>query len=180
MNTFYILPNEYASLYYTSSTDRTASGFDLFIHTDITIMPGQTGVLIPLGIRAVLISEHGETTYPFLLMPRSSIYKTGLTMANSIGLIDLDYRGEIKAPVYNHTNYSIHIKKGTALFQLVAPNYLPTDVCVKPLDWDFKFYQTERGEGGFGSTGSTHMSDEKSVSDNIEADGDMSAAAIVS
>jgi len=185
MNTFYIYPDECAAQFYATDYEsadvRTASGIDVFIHTDITIMPGDTGVLIPLGIRVVCRNGNSlsQSEYlPFLLMPRSSIYKTGLLMANSIGLIDKDYRGELKAPVYNHTNHSIHIKKGTALFQLVAPDYLPTNVAIN--SHDYLFNTTKRGDGGFGSSGNTHNSDAPSVSDNVAAVDDTLAAAIVS
>lgn len=166
MNTFFIFPDESVSLFYPDKPiQNTNSGVDVFIHTDITIIPGTAGILIPLGIKVICVEciLGIMNPRPYLLMPRSSIYKTGLSMANSVGLIDIDYRGELKVPVYNHTSEPIHIKKGTSLFQLVAPYYQPPKVVIlnqhmsSHIDlWETIFKETARGEGGFGSTGNTH------------------------
>ena len=186
MDTVYISPDAVAKSFYESyiASDGSASGVDVFIHTDITIMPRIAGVLIPLGIRVVCVRTNNVAykNQPFLLMPRSSIYKTGLSMANSVGLIDVDYRGELKAPVYNHTNNPIHIKKGTSLFQLVSITYQHSSliVCnpeINPIFIESIFNKTARGEGGFGSTGHTIMSEisrdshisDVSISDNVAA-----------
>lgn len=79
-------------------------------------------------------------------------------MANSVGLIDIDYRGELKAPMYNHTNEPIYIKKGTSLFQLVTPSYQPSIAIILDTDnLELLLNETTRGDGGFGSTGNTHV-----------------------
>jgi dUTP pyrophosphatase len=85
----------------------------------------------------------------YTLEPRSSIYKTGLIMANSRGIIDLSYRGQLMAPMVSvATNPSI-VEAGTRLFQIIAPGlgYIKEVAYVDTLP------ETVRGEGGFGSTG---------------------------
>ena len=88
----------------------------------------------------------------FTLEPRSSIYKTGYMMANSRGIIDLSYRGELKAPLISVAfplTLSQIIEPGTRLFQVIAPGlgYINEVAYVDSLP------ETVRGEGGFGSTG---------------------------
>ena len=72
MDTFYISPDAVAKSFYESyiASDGSASGVDVFIHTDITIMPGIAGVLIPLGIRVVCVRTNNVAykNQPFLLM----------------------------------------------------------------------------------------------------------------
>lgn len=93
---------------------------------------------------------------PFLLVPRSSISKTPLRLANSIGLIDAGYRGEILAKVDclepNRTVYEI--EEGTRHFQLVQHNFLPwvNVLLVSNLN-QLPAAPDNRGAGGFGSTG---------------------------
>jgi dUTP pyrophosphatase len=84
----------------------------------------------------------------YYLYPRSSIYKYGLSMANSVGIIDAGYRGNIIGIVYNNTYIDINIDKGTKLFQICAPDLSPFDI--KIVD---SLPDSIRGENGFGSTG---------------------------
>jgi dUTP pyrophosphatase len=86
----------------------------------------------------------------YMLVPRSSISKTGLRMANSIGIIDRGYRGNIMAAVDNF-GHAYHVKQGERLFQIISPNLAPLKVVV--LGDDEELEDTERGAGGFGSTG---------------------------
>ena len=83
-----------------------------------------------------------------MLVPRSSISKTPLRMANSIGIIDAGYRGEIMAAVDNISDEDYMISPGDRLFQLVHPTLYPIHASVES-----NLSDTERGEGGFGSTG---------------------------
>jgi len=69
-------------------------------------------------------------------------------MANSVGLIDASYRGEILGRVYNLNEEDLEFKRGERLFQLVAPNL--SSFTVKIVD---ELSETSRNEGGFGSTG---------------------------
>lgn len=116
------------------------SGLDLFFPEDTTIKAGET-VLIDLQIKL----ETGES---YWLMPRSSIIKTPLRMANSMGLIDKAYRGNIKACVDNIKKEDHTIKKGERLFQIVSAD-------LKEINLEIVNFVgiTSRGEGGFGSTG---------------------------
>ena len=118
------------------------AGLDLYVLEDIAFEPGETKA-IKLGIFCE--PEDGRAYY---LFPRSSISKTPLRMANSIGLIDGGYRGEIMAMCDNIKNFSYTAEKGQRLFQLVA-----TDSA--PIHYELvgELSETTRGTGGFGSTG---------------------------
>jgi dUTP pyrophosphatase len=87
--------------------------------------------------------------YVGLLFPRSSLSKFGVTMTNSVGVIDSDYRGEIMASLmYSGDMDGYWISEGDKIVQLVmVPIALPTFEVVEDLS------NTERGSGGFGSTG---------------------------
>ena len=85
---------------------------------------------------------------PYFLMPRSSISKTPLRMSNSVGLIDGGYRGEIMASVDNISDDDYIIKKKQRLFQLVSMEGDPIQILLVD-----KLTDSERGSGGFGSTG---------------------------
>jgi len=82
-------------------------------------------------------------------MPRSSIYKTPLRLANTIGLIELKYRGHIIAAIDNIRNNPYKSVRGERLFQLVSPSLDTFNVVVTINDLS----TTQRGSGGFGSTG---------------------------
>ncbi len=118
------------------------AGLDLFIIDEQIIEPGET-VRIKLGISCENLDQR-----PYLLMPRSSISKTPLRLCNSIGLIDAGYRGEIMAAVDNVKQEAYEIKPDQRLFQLVSMDGGP--IYFELVD---ELTQTERGTGGFGSTG---------------------------
>lgn len=84
----------------------------------------------------------------FFLLPRSSIAKTPLRLANSIGLIDPTYRGCLMAALENTSSGDITIHAGTRLMQVCLPSLEPFRV-----DWVDYLPQTQRGAGAFGSTG---------------------------
>ena len=118
------------------------AGLDLYVLEDIHFEPGETKA-IKLGI-----SCEPEDGIAYYLFPRSSISKTPLRMANSIGLIDGGYRGEIMAICDNIKSEVYTAEKGQRLFQLVATDSSPIQYeLVKELE------MTTRGIGGFGSTG---------------------------
>ena len=118
------------------------AGLDLYIIEDISFNPGETK-LIKLGISCECISGKA-----YFLFPRSSISKTPLRLSNSVGLIDGGYRGEIMASCDNIKNFKFTARKGERLFQLVAPDCSP--ISYKLVD---SLSDTDRGTGGFGSTG---------------------------
>jgi dUTP pyrophosphatase len=88
----------------------------------------------------------------FYIYPRSSISKTPLMLANHVGIIDTGYRGNLIAAVRCLSpNYTI--ESGTRLFQICDPTLCPIHVVM--VDSETDLTPTERGEGGFGSTGLT-------------------------
>ena len=118
------------------------AGLDLFIIDEQRIEPGQT-VRIKLGIACENLDKK-----PYLLMPRSSISKTPLRLCNAIGLIDAGYRGEIMAAVDNIKDKDHMVEPGQRLFQLVSMDGSP--ISFELVD---ELTESERGTGGFGSTG---------------------------
>lgn len=124
----------------------TDAGWDLHFTEDVTIAPGETKTL-DFGVSVAGYTEDGEPTAVWLV-PRSSIVKTPLRMANCIGLIDASYRGTLKAVVDNIKTEPYTVKKGDRLFQVAAPT-------LRPMAWQpvEALTETERGEKGFGSTG---------------------------
>ena len=123
-----------------------SSGMDVraCIDETITIKPGERS-LIATGL-AMKVSE----SYEIQARPRSGLaLKKGLTLLNTPGTIDADYRGEIKIIMANLGTEAVEIEDGERIAQLViCPVVKANIVLVDELD------ETERGEGGFGSTGS--------------------------
>ena len=116
------------------------SGFDLFIPNDIVCRGGAV-TFLNHGVKCRMKDNSG-----YYLYPRSSISKTPLIMANSTGIIDSGYRGDIIGAVRNLSEEYI-VEKNTRLFQICHASLRPFSVSiVSELD------QTTRGEGGFGST----------------------------
>ena len=130
---------------FTATNYATDSGYDLFI-PNTQVLPPQSTTLVDLMVRCQL---KGSTVHGYYLMPRSSIYKTPLRLANSIGLIDYNYRGTLKVAIDNRSLEPYEIKGGDRLFQLVMPNLAPFRVELGSVN-----QATDRGIGGFGSTNS--------------------------
>jgi dUTP pyrophosphatase len=132
----------------------TDAGLDLKAKKDYILRAHQRE-LVGTGVH-VKIPEG----YVGLLFPRSSLSKKGITMTNSVGVIDSDYRGEIMASlcyVRNDNNHLMqsqqHIDKYERIVQLVV---VPISL-VDPIKWEGteeEWNDTVRGHGGFGSTGS--------------------------
>ena len=118
------------------------SGLDLYI-IDVHIINPKETVRIKLGI---CIENLDGISY--FLMPRSSISKTPLRLANAVGLIDAGYRGEIMAAVDNIKDISYKVEMGQRLFQIVA-----MDGSSIQFDISYNLSDSARGKGGFGSTG---------------------------
>jgi dUTP pyrophosphatase len=124
------------------------SGIDLFSPETITVKPGET-VKINLQIKCEALHDTIENTnVSYYLYPRSSIIKTPLRLANSVGIIDAGYRGNIIACVDNIKNEPYTITQGDRLFQICAGNLEP--IVFKLVE---ELSNTQRGSGGFGSTG---------------------------
>ena len=118
------------------------SGLDLYIIENQIINPKET-VRIKLGI-----SIENLDGISYFLMPRSSISKTPLRLANAVGLIDAGYRGEIMAAVDNIKDMPYKVEMGQRLFQIVA-----MDGSSIQFDISYSLSDSSRGKGGFGSTG---------------------------
>ena len=129
--------------YYASTG---AAGMDLAACTDepVAIPAGQHRI-IPTGIAIALPSNE----YVALVYVRSSLgFKKGVTLSNSVGVIDSDYRGEIKVSLANLSDKEFVVNPGDRIAQLVI-----TPVCIPSLTVTNELSSTYRGEGGFGSTG---------------------------
>ena len=118
------------------------AGLDLFIIDALIIAPGETAL-----IKSHIACENTDGM-PYLLMPRSSISKTPLRQCNSVGLIDAGYRGEIMAAVDNIKETPFTVNPGQRFFQLVSMDGGPISFEIV-----HELSETERGKGGFGSTG---------------------------
>lgn len=119
------------------------AGMDLTAREDVTILPFDTA-MVGTGV-AVEIPEG----YVGLVFPRSGLAsKRGITLANCVGVIDSGYRGEIMVPLHNMKNYVQMVMEGERVCQLIV---MPFETCicksVKELN------ESDRGSGGFGSTG---------------------------
>ena len=177
-----ILPSEEGKEFYTRSVERdnTNAGFDLFVVKDCQCEAGKVS-LLDLGCKARMVKVYPdeiEEEVHYWLPPRSSIWKSGVTQANSIGVIDRSYRGPLMGavlPIHKPSGYwsefstgkgtksgsyvwmncdsrdtgSPTIEKGQRLFQIVAPDM----GWIKEVRIVEALNETVRGEGGFGSTG---------------------------
>ncbi|WP_442793866.1 dUTP diphosphatase [Pannonibacter sp. SL95] len=122
-----------------------AAGFDLSaaVETDLVLAPGAVA-LVPTGL-AMAIPRGFEGQ----VRPRSGLAaKNGVTVLNTPGTIDADYRGEVKVILINHGSAAFTVTRGMRIAQMiVAPVLQAALVEVGSLD------ETDRGSGGFGSTG---------------------------
>jgi dUTP pyrophosphatase len=120
-----------------------AAGLDVVAAEDVTLAPGGRHA-VATGF-AIAIPEGFEVQ----VRPRSGLaLKHGVSLANTPGTIDADYRGEVKVIMINHGDAPFAIARGDRIAQLVpAPVQVATFVEVAELD------ETMRGVGGFGSTG---------------------------
>ncbi len=120
-----------------------AAGMDVVSAEDVTLDPGARH---PVATGLALAIPHG---YEIQVRPRSGLaLKHGITVPNTPGTIDSDYRGELKVIMINHGNEPFAISRGDRVAQLVlAPVVQAAWSEVEELD------ATERGAGGFGSTG---------------------------
>lgn len=155
----YVADEELRNLYKQHLAEKhryTDSGLDLLMPQQaIEFNDNCLGQTIHTNIIVASLTESGNPA-PCLLLPRSSITGTCLRLSNSIGLIDMGYRGEVmaKCDCVDPDCKVYHIEQGKRIFQLVQHNFMPwkeirlvnaMDELPKPPD--------NRGAGGFGSTG---------------------------
>lgn len=124
-----------------------SAGLDLraCIDEDLTIEPGQT-ILIPTGI-AIHLDDTGLAA---MLLPRSGLgHKHGIVLGNLVGLIDSDYQGPLMVSCWNRSDVAYTVEVGERIAQMVIVPVL------QPVFTEVAEFgdATERGEGGFGHTG---------------------------
>ena len=134
------------------------SGFDLFVPTKTVFTDPFANTMVDLGIKAEMIYCDVDTDTlkhsPFYVYPRSSMSKTPLMLSNHTGIIDSGYRGSLIAAFRYlglptpSTSYTVDPM--TRLVQICHPTLCPIFVTIVPLE---QLSETERGSGGFGSTG---------------------------
>mgnify|MGYP001287094862 CR=1 FL=1 len=137
--------NQAQGVYDGIKNHKDDAGFDLYFPTKQTIYSGEA-TLLKFDIACEMHDDYLPTSY--MLVPRSSISKTPLRMSNSIGIIDAGYRGEIMAAVDNISKESYTVSPGERLFQLIHPTLYPINAYLVN-----ELSDSERGTGGFGSTG---------------------------
>lgn len=177
-----LLPSEEGSEFYNRNIERdnNNAGFDLFVVRELMTQAGEVS-LLDLGCKARMVKcypDELEEEVHYWLSPRSSIWKSGVVQANSMGIIDKSYRGPLMGavlPIHKPSGYwsqfsagdgpktgayvwkncdskdtgSPIIEKGQRLFQIVAPDM----GWIKEVRIVESLNETKRGEGGFGSTG---------------------------
>ncbi len=155
-----------------STSEYRNAGFDLFV-ANTTTFDGKDKAtkFVNLGIKCEMIyckksvakyiesvRSNGDTedeiglSYHtgYYLYPRSSMSKTPLMLANHVGIIDSGYRGNMIAALRSLSKEEYVLEEGTRLFQIVSPTMCPVYVVLVP---ESELTTTERGAGGFGSTG---------------------------
>ena len=125
-----------------------SAGLDLraCIPAPITIEAGQT-VLVPTGL-AIHVADPG---YAAMILPRSGLgHKHGIVLGNLVGLIDSDYQGQLMVSAWNRSDTPFTIEPMERIAQLVIVPVVQAQFNVVS-----EFPASERGEGGYGSTGKT-------------------------
>ena len=136
-----LTPNAIIPTYGTAQS----AGADLYsgMEQPVTIEPGKTefihtgiAIAIPEGLVGLVYARSGMAC------------KKGIAPANKVGVIDADYRGEIMVALYNHGNEAVTVEPGDRIAQLVLTPFITA-----ALDEADSLDETDRGNGGFGSTG---------------------------
>lgn len=136
-----LTPNAIIPTYGTAQS----AGADLYsgMEQPVTIEPGKTefihtgiAIAIPEGLVGLVYARSGMAC------------KKGIAPANKVGVIDADYRGEIMVALYNHGNEAVIVEPGDRIAQLVLTPFITA-----AFDQTDSLDETDRGNGGFGSTG---------------------------
>jgi dUTP pyrophosphatase len=126
----------------------TDAGCDLYSRIDVVLRPGER-ILVPTGIEIAI-----PQGYAGFIQPRSGLaLQHGISIVNSPGLIDSGYRGEVSVILINQdAKKTFRVRRGDKICQLVIQKVeKPEFQVVDSLD------ETERGKGGFGSSGQKHL-----------------------
>ena len=157
---------QYYKSYATDNRSNDNAGVDLYSVEDYKVSsefderhnrPPKAVHLLDLGTKARLVKVTSTDDYNnveedvhYYMYPRSSMYKSGIMLANSVGIIDRTYRGTLKAVVTNLNEHTYpNVVAGTRVTQIVAPGMGHIHE-IKIVD---NLPETSRGSGGFGSTG---------------------------
>ena len=120
-----------------------AAGMDVVAAEDVDLLPGQRHA-VATGYKVAI-----PNGYEIQVRPRSGLaFKHGISVPNTPGTIDSDYRGELKVLLINHGDQPFAIRRGERIAQLV-----PAAVTLAEFDEVDELCETECGAGGFGSTG---------------------------
>lgn len=123
-----------------------AAGFDLRSNEEVTLMPGEIK-LVPTGLfMEIPLGYEGQ------VRPRSGLsLKRGVTVLNTPGTVDADYRGEVGVILINHSDKPQRLEKGERVAQMVIAKHETAEIEV--VESVEELETTDRGAGGFGSTG---------------------------
>jgi dUTP pyrophosphatase len=128
------------------------AAYDIYANDNVELLPQDEPILVPTGV--VLALPNG---YAGLILPRSGLAgKYGVTVANSPGLVDPGYRGEVFVALVNHNPVRTHlVKKGDRIAQLLIVPFANSHLTEIPDEEKLNVYFPigERGFGGFGSSG---------------------------
>ena len=125
---------------YTQAEINGDVGLDIPMPKTIIVPSKSEAYTVDLGFKA-------EVNHGYMLVPRSSISKTPLRLANSVGIIDKNYRGKVMVKLDNNSVTDFKMQEGKCYFQIVSfDGNLPTFRLVEHIS------KTIRGSGGFGST----------------------------
>jgi len=123
------------------------AGFDLFCPTKLSL--GRGTHKIDLNLKCAAYDSTTGNPISYYMYPRSSISKTPLRLANSVGIIDSGYRGNLLSAV--DVKEEFEIAKNSRYFQICSPTLSPIRVVM--VNDESELGTTSRGDGGFGSTG---------------------------
>lgn len=137
----FIKINNNAKLPYQATSDAACS--DIYSVEDVVIPSGKTK-LISTGLKVA----HIPTGYKLEVYDRSGMGAKGILLGNGVGQVDSDYRGELKVILFNSNDSDFVVKIGDRIAQVALEKVI--NVSYKFVD---SFEKTDRGEGGFGSTG---------------------------
>ena len=123
-----------------------SAGLDLCacLAAPVTLAPGEIK-MIPIGITA----QPDSDDIALLIYPRSGLStKFGVSLANCVGVVDSDYRGAWFVPLINHGKNDFTVEHGMRIAQMI-----PTRILMPEIEVSDELSDTQRGEGGFGSSG---------------------------
>ena len=129
-----------------SRATKGSAGLDLCacLDTPVTLQPGEIK-MIPIGITA----QPDSDDIALFIYPRSGLSsKYGVSLANCVGVVDSDYRGAWFVPLINHGSEPFTVEHGMRVAQMI-----PTRILMPEIEVSDDLSETERGSGGFGSSG---------------------------